>query len=108
MLSAVAEHKWLQANQDLRSVPLLTTSGSANNTVKKSEGKRSEDGPGLGQLAWKALMEKYNGPHQGGEKGVPRKTRRHEDGARPRCGRLFFVLDECRDLLEEMGQTIHD
>ena len=21
---------------------------------------------------------------------------------------LFFVLDECRDLLEEMGQTLHD
>ena len=31
-LNAVAEHKWLQANQDLWGVLLLTTSGSANNT----------------------------------------------------------------------------
>ena len=31
-LNAVAEHKWLQANQALWSVLLLTASGSANNT----------------------------------------------------------------------------
>ena len=54
-LNAVAEYKWLQANQDLWSVLLLTTSGSANNTVKTFEGKRPEDGAGHGQLAWKAL-----------------------------------------------------
>ena len=60
-LNAVAEHKWLQANQDLWSVILLTTSGLANNTVKTFEGKRPEDGTGRGQLAWKALTEKHNG-----------------------------------------------
>ena len=36
-LNAVAEQKWQEANQDLRSALLLTTSGSANNTVKKFE-----------------------------------------------------------------------
>ena len=55
-LYAVVEHKWLQANQDLWSVLLLTTSGSANKTVKKFEGKRPEDGAGHGQLAWKACL----------------------------------------------------
>ena len=60
-LNVVAEHKRLQANQDLWSVLLLTTSGSANNIVKKFEGKRPEDEVGHGQLAWKALAEKYNG-----------------------------------------------
>ena len=60
-LDTVAEHKWLHANQDLWSVLLLTTSGSANNIVKKFEGKRPEDEVGHGQLAWKALAEKYNG-----------------------------------------------
>ena len=34
--NAVAEHKWLQANQDLWSVLLLTTSGSANNAEAAS------------------------------------------------------------------------
>ena len=49
-LNVVAEHKWLQANQDLWSVLLFTTSGSANNAVKKFEGKRPEDETGHGQL----------------------------------------------------------
>ena len=47
-LNAVTEHKWLQANQDLWSVLLLTTSGSANNTVMKFERNWPEDGPGHG------------------------------------------------------------
>ena len=59
-LNAVAEHKWLQANQDLWGV-LFATSGSASNTVKTFEGKRLEDGAGHGQLALNALTEKYNG-----------------------------------------------
>ena len=59
-LSAVVEHKWLQANRDLWCVLLLTTSGSVNNTVKTSEEKRPDDGAGHGQLARKVLAEKYN------------------------------------------------
>ena len=54
-VNAVAEKKWLQANQDLWNISLLTISGSANNTVKKFEGKRPDDGAGHGHLAWKAL-----------------------------------------------------
>ena len=50
-LNAVAEYKWLQANQNLWSVLLLATSGSANNAVKKFEGKRPEGGSEYGQLA---------------------------------------------------------
>ena len=58
-VNAVAEQKWQQANQALWSL-LPTTSGSANNTVKKFEGKRPEDGAGHGQVSWKALTEKYS------------------------------------------------
>ena len=60
-LNVVAEQKWQQASQDLWSILLLTTSGSANNTVKKFEGKRPEDGAGHGQVAWKALTENCSG-----------------------------------------------
>ena len=49
------------SNQDLRSVLFLTTSGSANNTVKTIEGKRPEDGAGRGQVTWKVLTEKDSG-----------------------------------------------
>ena len=59
-LNAVAEHKRSQANQDLWTVQLLTTSGSANDAVRKFEGNRPEDGAGHGQLAWKTLTEKYS------------------------------------------------
>ena len=40
---------------------LLTTSRSANSTVKTFEEKRPAYGSGHGQLAWKALTDKYNG-----------------------------------------------
>ena len=39
-LDIAAERRWQQANQDLWSILFLTTSGSANNVVKKFEGKR--------------------------------------------------------------------
>ena len=50
-LNAVDEHKWLQANQYLWSVLFLTTSASANNTVKTFERQQQEDGAGHGQRA---------------------------------------------------------
>ena len=101
--NAIAEHKWLQANHALWSVLLLTTSGSANNTVKKSEGKRPEDGAGYGQLTWKALTEKYNGHTKEARSVCHEKlvNTKMEPGQDP--DDFFFVLDECPDLLEEMG-----
>ena len=107
-LNAVAEHKWLQANQDLWSVLVLTTSGSANNAVKKFEGKRTKDRAEHGQLAWKALTDKYNGHTKEARRVCHEKlvNKKMEPGQDP--DDLFFVLDECRDLLEEMGRTIHD
>ena len=107
-LNAVAEHKWLQANQDIWSVLVLTTTGSANNAVKKFEGKRTEDRAGHGQLAWKALTDKHNGHTKEARGGCHEKlvNKKMEPGQDP--DDLFFVLDECRDLLEEMGRTIHD
>ena len=65
-LNVVAERTWIQANQDLWSVLLLTTSGSAHNVVKKFEGKRQEDGAGFGQAAWEALSAEVQELHQGG------------------------------------------
>ena len=99
MLNAVTEHKWLQANRDLWSVLLLTTSGSANNTVKKFEGKRPDDEAGHGQLAWKALTEKCNGHTKEARRACHEKlvnTKMEpgqdpdEDGARPGSGRHLF------------------
>ena len=49
------ERKWKQANQDLWGVLFLTTSGSANNVVKRFECKQPEDGVGNGQAALEAL-----------------------------------------------------
>lgn len=59
-LNTVAEEMWKQVSQNLYSILLLTTLGSANNAVRKIEGKRPEDGAGNGKAAWKALTEKYN------------------------------------------------
>ena len=41
-LDVIAERTWTQANQDLWSLLLLSTSSSANNTVKSIEGTRPE------------------------------------------------------------------
>ena len=106
-LNAVAEHKWLQAKQYLWSV-LLITSGSANNAVKTFIGKQPEDGAGHGQLAWKALTEEYNGRTKETRRACHEKlvNTKMEPGQDP--DDLFLVFDECFDLLEEMGQTLHD
>ena len=50
-LDVIAERAWTQANQDLWSMLLLTTTGSANNTIKTFEGKRPENGAGHGPAA---------------------------------------------------------
>ena len=60
-LDVIAEWTVTQANQDLWSALLLTIPGSANDIIKKIEGKRPEDGAGHGQAAWKVLTKKYNG-----------------------------------------------
>ena len=54
-LNAIAEHKWLQANQDLWSLLLLTASGSANNRQDvRGEAARRWSG------AWTADVEGSN------------------------------------------------
>ena len=100
-LDAVAEQKWQQANQDLLSVLLLTTSGSASNTVEKFEGKRPEDGAGHVPVAWKALTEKCSGHTKGTRRACHEKlvNTKMEPGQDP--DDFFFVLDECRDFLEK-------
>ena len=47
------ERKWKQVDQDLWSVLFLTTSGSANNVVRRFEGKQPEDGIGTGRRLWR-------------------------------------------------------
>ena len=59
-------------------------------------------------MAWKALTEKYSGHTKEArreyhEKLVDTKMEPGQDSED-----LFFVLDQYRDLLEEMGQTVHD
>ncbi|CAN0176458.1 unnamed protein product, partial [Laminaria digitata] len=59
-------------------------------------------------LAWKALTEKFNGHTKEARRACHEKlvNTKMEPGHDP--DHLFFDLDECRDLLEEMGQTVHD
>ena len=95
-------------NQDLWSVILLTTSGSANNVITKFGGKEAEDGAGDGHAARETLDETYNSHTKEAsgayhEKLISTKTEPDRDS-----DDLFFVLDGCRDLLEERGQTVHD
>ena len=57
-------------------------------------------------MAWKALTEKYSGHTKEArreyhEKLVDTKMEPGQDSED-----LFFVLDQYRDLLEEMGQTV--
>ena len=107
-LDIAAERRWQQANHDLWSILFLTTSGSANNVVKKFEGKRPEDGTGNGQAAWNALNEKYNSHTKEARRACHEKlvNTKMEPGQDP--DDFFFILDKCRDRLEEMGQTMHD
>ena len=100
---------WKQANQDLWSVLLLTTSGSASSVVKTAEGKKAEDGTEDEHAAWEALNEKYNNSHT---KETKRAYRKKTTNTKMEPGqnhdKLFFVLDGCRDHLEEMGHTVHN
>ena len=52
--------------------------------------------------------EKYNGHTKEARRACHEKliNSKMEPGQDP--DDFFFVLDECRDLLEEMGQTVHD
>ena len=90
------------------SVLLLTTSGSASNVVKKFEGKKPEDGAGYEHAAWEALNNKHNSHTKEARRACHEKlvNTNMESGQDP--DELFFVLNECRGLLGEMGQTVHD
>ena len=79
------EWTWKQANQDLWSVLFLTTSGSANNVVKRFEGKQPEDGIGNGQAALEALRGKYNSHTKGARRACHEKlvTTRMDPGQEP-------------------------
>ena len=102
------ERTWKQANQDLWSVLFLTTSGSANNVVKRFEGKQPEDGIGNGQAALEALRGKYNSHTKGARRACHEKlvTTRMDPGQD--SDDIFFILDECRQQLEDMGESVHD
>ena len=97
-----------QENQDLWGVLLLGTSGSANNAVKKFEGKRPEDVSGHGQLARKTLTEKYNGHTKEARRACHEKLVNTKMEPGQDTDDLFYVVDEYCDLFEEMGQTVYD
>ncbi|CAN0287066.1 unnamed protein product, partial [Scytosiphon promiscuus] len=58
--------------------------------------------------AWKALTEKYNGHTKEARRACHEKlvNTKMEPGQDP--DDFFFALDECRDLLQEMGEMVHD
>lgn len=107
-LNVGAERTWKQPNQDPWGILFLLTPGSTNNDVKKSEGKRSEDKTGNGQGAWKALKEKYRSHTHEARRRCHEKliNTKVESGQDP--DGFFFALDECRQLLKDMGQKAHD
>ena len=94
-------------NQDLWSILLLTTSGSASNNVKKFEGTKPKDGTGDSHAAWQALNEKCNSRTKEARRACHEKlvNTKMESGQDP--DDLFFALNGCRDLLEKMAQTVH-
>ena len=100
------ERKWKQANQDLWSVLFLTTSGLANNVVKRFEGKQPNDGVGNGQATSEALREKYNSHTKEARRACHEKlvTTRMDPGQDP--DDFFFILDECCKQLEDMGESV--
>ena len=85
-----------------------TMSGSVSNVVNKFEGKNAQDGPGDGHAAWQTMNEKYNSHIKENRRACHEKlfNIKMEPGQDP--DDLFFVLNGCRDLLEEMVQTVHD
>ena len=99
---------WKQANQDLWSVLFLTTPGSASNPVKKCERKKAEDGTGDGYPAWETLNEKYSIHIKEARKACHEKLVNTKMKPGQDFDDFFFVLNGGCDLLEKMGQTVHD
>ena len=64
--------------------------------------------PGHGQLAWNALIEKYNGHTKEARRACHNKLVNTKTEPGQDSGDLFFVLDECRNLFEELRQTARD
>ena len=58
-------------------------------------------------MAWKALADKYSGQTKRARRACHKKpvNTKMEPGQDSRL--IFRPVDECRDLLEEMGQTVH-
>ena len=107
-LNAVAEQTWKQANQDLWSVLLLTTSGSARNVSKKFEGKKAKNGTGDGHAAWQALNDKYNSHNKVARRACHDEMVNTKTKPDQNSHDLIFVLNGCRGFLGEMEQTVHD
>ena len=73
--------------------------------MKTFECKKKEDGTGDGHAAWQALNEKYNTYTEKARRPYHEKLNNTKMEPGQDSDDLFFVLDGCRDLLEEMGQT---
>ena len=107
--ASVVAHKRKQANQDLWSALLYVVLHLAPPTPLRSSRKSSQKMErGMGQVAWKAFIVKYSGHTKEARRACHEKlvNTKMEPGQDPYD--LFFVLDECRDLLEEIGQPVHD
>lgn len=97
----------LRKRQTKISEIIFSSPHSADNVVKNFEGKRSVNGTGIGQTAWKALTEKISHT-EGARRSCDKKLvkTRMEPGQDP--DNSFFVLDECRQFLEDTRQTVRD
>ena len=76
--------------------------------MKRFEGKQPEDGIGNGQAALEVLRGKYNSHTKGARRACHEKlvTTRMDPGQDP--DDFFLILDECRQQLEDIGESVHD
>ena len=59
-------------------------------------------------MAWKALTGKYNGHAKEDRRACHEKLANTKMEPGQDLDDFFLILDECRGLLQEMGQTVHD
>ena len=76
--------------------------------VKRFEGKQLEDGVGNGQAALEALRGKYNSHTKGARRACHEKLVTASMDPVQDPDDFFFILDECRQQLEDMRESVHD
>ena len=95
---ATAPAAWDAANQDLFSILLFLTGGSAF-VVRRFEGTKVEDEAGHGQQAWAALPEKFKGSSREAIRAEHAKMNNTPMRSGHDPDEYLYIMDSCRDRL---------